>query len=299
MEAAQQFGGRWSLFKLDVVAAYLGAFNLALSKTEFRRVYIDAFAGSGDFTFASADIAPLFDERAAQSVHAGSARRALSCDPPFHELHFVERKPANARALRALADEFSRSGLVNVHEGDANSEVIRLCETTDWRRVRGVIFLDPYGNQVEWETLAAISRTMLDVWYLFPLSGVYRNAPHSRVALTPDKRATLSRILGTAEWEDRFYRQEVAQLSLLSGHEGEGWRIEDVDGIEAYVTERLRSTFAHVEPPVRLFGPTGAPLFSLFFAISNRSERAQELALRIARHLLKRAASGTRPKSGR
>jgi len=299
MGGPQRFGGRWSLFKLDVVASYLGAFNLALSKTKFRRIYIDAFAGSGDFTFASADVAPLFDEEAAQSVHAGSARRALSCNPPFHELHFVERKPANARALRALAGQFDRAGSVGVHEGDASREVARLCETTDWRSARGVIFLDPYGNQVEWSTLAAIARTTLDVWYLFPLSGVYRNAPHSRDALTPDKRATLNRILGTADWENRFYRRDSAQFSLLADDGPDEWRTEDVDGIEAYVTERLRAVFARVEPPARLVGPTGAPLFSLFFAMSNRSEKAQALALKIARHLLKQVRSGTRPKSGR
>lgn len=299
MGGAQRFGSRSSLVKLDVVASYLRALNLALSKTKFRRIYIDAFAGSGDFKFASAEAAPLFDDVAAQSLHAGSARRALSCVPPFHEFHFVERKPANARALRALAAEFPRTDLVRVHEGDANREVASLCGTTDWNRVRGVIFLDPYGNQVEWRTLAAIARTMLDVWYLFPLSGVYRNAPHSRDALTPDKRATLTRILGTADWEDQFYRRETAQLSLLAGDDADGWRTEDVDGIEAYVTERLRILFACVPPPLRLFGPTGAPMFSLFFAVSNRSEKAQALALKIARHLLKPVRSGTRPKSGR
>ena len=87
--------------------------------------------------------------------------------------------------------------------------------------------------------------------------------------------------------------------ALLADDGSDEWRTEDVDGIEAYVTERLRSVFAHVEPPARLFGPAGAPLLSLFFAISNRSEKAQALALRIARHLLKQVRSGTRPRSDR
>ena len=41
------FGGAWTLLKLAVLKKYLSAFTLALSKQNFRLVYVDAFAGTG------------------------------------------------------------------------------------------------------------------------------------------------------------------------------------------------------------------------------------------------------------
>jgi three-Cys-motif partner protein len=50
-----------------------------------------------------------------------------------------------------------------------NDAIANLCKATDWRSNRGVVFLDPYGLQVTWGTLAAIARTgALDIWVLFP-----------------------------------------------------------------------------------------------------------------------------------
>jgi hypothetical protein len=41
-----------------------------------------------------------------------------------------------------------------------------------------------------------------------------------------------------------------------------------------------------VLPPRRLHGPTNAPLYSLFFALSNNSRPAQALAVPISKHLV-------------
>ena len=59
-----------------------------------------------------------------------------------------------------------------------------------------------------------------------------------------------------------------------------------MDAIEAFVKMRLELIFPLVLPPKRLLGPTNAPLYSLFFAMSNKSPQAQALAMPIAKHLL-------------
>ena len=61
----------------------------------------------------------------------------------------------------------------------------------------------------------------------------------------------------------------------------------DIDAIEAFVTDRLGAIFPHVEKPARLFGNKNAPLFDLYFAVSNPSPAAIKVAGPIARHLLK------------
>lgn len=283
----QRFGGQWSLVKLDAVEAYLKAFNTALKFQNFERIYIDAFAGSGDFAYSAIGAGPLFDEAEALRMHAGSARRALETDPPFHRLTFIEKDVKNIASLRKLADADS-GRRAKVVPGDANDEVARICKQTSWIKTRGVIFLDPFGNSVEWTTLQQVARTKLDVWYLFPLSGVYRNAPLDLGALTDDKRATITRILGTDEWEERFYKPPPQSDRTLFDLPAAGpRRTVNVDGIEAFVKERLVSIFPLVERPLRLLGPSRAPMFSLFFAMANTSQRAQERARPIAAYILR------------
>lgn len=285
--AAQRFGGNWSLLKIQAVADYLSRFNTVLSKQSFRRIYIDAFAGSGDFAFDVEEVGTLFDQIAAKENHAGSAQRALQTTPPFHEFFFIDMDQRNVDSLRDLVGRTDPSKKVEILVGDANSEVIKICEKASWSSTRGVIFLDPFGNQVNWSTLEAISRTKLDVWYLFPLSGVFRNAPHDQAKLTEDKRASITRIVGTEEWERQFYDVVPSTLDLFDGDGMSTRRSINVDGIESFMTDRLRSIFPMVEGPRRLFTANNAPLFSLYFAMANESKAAHKIARPIVKHILR------------
>ena len=283
----QKFGGPWSLLKVETVASYLHAFNVALRQQPsptmpFRRIYIDAFAGSGDFSF-STDSAPLFDEDASITHHSGSAKRALEVDPPFDELIFIEQSEKNVEKLRTLCAPFKSAKVI---PGDANDEVRRLCANTDWKKTRGVVFLDPFGATMDWQTLEAIARTKaLDVWYLFPLFGLYRNAPHNRAALDASKQRTLNRMLGTDGWQQLFYQAKQSDHMDLFAELPQDTisRIVTVDEMETFLKRRLEGLFEAVLNPKRL-PESGAPMFSLFFAVSNR--RAVKVASRIAGHLL-------------
>jgi three-Cys-motif partner protein len=145
------------------------------------------------------------------------------------------------------------------------------------------MFLDPYGMSVEYATLQEIQRTAaIDVWYLFPLSGLYRQAAHSKMDISPDKEAAITRILGTDEWKARFYATGEPDLF---GNVCDGPRIADVDAIEDYVRERLAGVFPQVLKPLRLYRQ-GIPIFSLFFAVSNPDRGAWGLAIKAANHIL-------------
>lgn len=291
--APQKFGGPWSLIKVDTVARYYSSFTTALKRQPFKRVCIDAFAGSGHFQFSPMDASPLFDEDRVIQTHAGSARRALSTEPPFDRLIFIESEARNVAALNAAARDFPKAE-VDIRRGDANVEVAKLCKELDWRTTRGVIFLDPFGHSVEWSTIAQLGKTKLDVWYLFPLSGLYRNVPIDRNDLTLDKKAAVTRILGTDQWEAAFYEAPLRTRDLLTVLEenqqsepgGARRRSADVDVMENFVKSRLESVFPMVLRPKRLLGPTNAPLYSLFFAMANDSHAAQKVARSIALHLL-------------
>ncbi len=288
-----RFGGDWTDEKLAVLASYLGAYQTALKKSPFTKGYIDAFAGTGYRESRSDDDSgesrqiPLLPDLAAeepQRFRDGSARIALLTEPPFDRYIFIERSAKRCAALERLKAEFpDRAERVDIVRGDANDVIQKLCKR-DWRSHRAVLFLDPYGMEVEWKTIEAVASTRaIDLWLLFPL-GIGVNRLLTRSAEIPAAwRRRLDLFLGTTGWYDALYTVETMP-SLL----GEEERVvkAKMETIGRYFLERLRGVFAGVaaEPGV-LRNSVNNPLYLLCFATGN--PRGSEIALRIAGHLLR------------
>lgn len=278
-------GGPWTERKLRAVGAYLEAFNIALKKLHFSRVYIDAFAGSGDR--ALPDLPLLDNDPGVAQFAKGSVRIALDCKPEFHRLVFIEKSARHVADLEEIAGGYPGRS-VEVCRADANQKLIEICGLWDSRRWRGVLFVDPYGCQVEWRTLEAVARTKaIDVWLLFPVNAVRRMLPRDAEVVSSWRRR-LTLLFGTDLWFDTFYRRQEGDKDLF-GHAGvELEREVSIENIESYYGERLDTIFAGgVSKKALRLGPTaGEPLFSLFFACSNPSKRAKTVAFRIANHIL-------------
>ncbi|RUM95328.1 three-Cys-motif partner protein TcmP [Pseudaminobacter arsenicus] len=289
------FGGPDTAKKLRCLQEYLRAFSIALRNQQFSCVYVDAFAGSGTRTEVRPAL-PLFGPEHTEPEEIttpGSALIALETDPPLDSIVLIEQDAPRFSELEKLAADYPNRGIV-LRKGDANTYVQRLCANTHWRKrkadrrgIRGVIFLDPYGMEVSWATVEAIAQTeALDCWYFFPLSGLYRNAPHDPAKLDASKQAALDRVLGATDWRHRWYQHEVLPNDIFETSI-EAVRRADVDAIEVYVKERLQTAFkGAVLDPIRLHHRNGAPLASLFFAVSNTSEPAVRLATEIASYIL-------------
>ncbi|MGB0128405.1 MAG: hypothetical protein WBP72_12265, partial [Rhodocyclaceae bacterium] len=123
-----------------------------------------------------------------------------------------------------------------------------------------------------------------------PLSGLYRQAANSAAAIDQDKAAALDRMLGTDSWREDFYAQPP-QTNLFDLPESDV-RTADVRKMTLWVTAKLREIFPAVTEPRLLCqmlpnGKEGAPLFALYFAVSNPDPRAYGLARKIAAAILK------------
>lgn len=287
-----QFGGIWTQEKLKCLRAYLEAYKLVLKRQSFTLVYVDAFAGTGQIQHqkeeALAAQLPLeLDEvEIVEKYCGGSAREALGLRSPFDRYIFVDRKAEHLSELRETVKEFPELlPRIEMEESDANDFLLRFCAETDWRRTRAVLFLDPYGLQVDWRTIEAVAKTQaIDTWILFPHAiGVNRllrrdgNIPESWCA-------RLNRFFGTEEWRDRFYGVKTEDY-LFGMPEESSSKTASLDAIVAFYNERLRSVFAGVlERPLILRRETGTPLYALCFACG--SPAGSKPALRIAGHIV-------------
>lgn len=292
--AEHPFGGAWTELKLRAIGDYLAFYTKALQRRPlpeipFHKWYIDAFAGTGERT----------EERTVGGLHEGqptrrerfqlegSARRALKVEPPFQHYVFIEANQGRFAALQRLADEFSGRD-IRCMCGDANVELQKLFESAPWVRgnpqatlQRAVVFLDPYGMNVRWDTLRLLAETQrVDVWYLFPLHAALRQLARSHGAVDETKRAALTAVFGTKDWEEEFYREVTESRDLFDFQSRSRERIADPDKVEAYARRRLQSIFTFVSEPIPLLARRGLRQFSLFLATGNNSPQAIDLIKR-------------------
>ena len=268
-----KFGGAWTAIKLDLVKRYFRFYTTCLKNQPFKLIYIDAFAGTGNCEITTEDGTETID---------GSARLALNNDPPFHELYFIEQNNKRFKALQELKRE-NPERIIHLFKDDANSKVMEVCKSINWKNTRATMFLDPYGMHVGWEMLKEIANTKaIDLWYLLPLSGIYRQAANNYANVDPDKEAALNFLFGTNAWKTAFY-DEDPQEDMFSD-EPALIRTAGVKDITRFSRELLQTIFASVPEP-RILLNNGVPMYALFFAVAN--PRAATLSLRAANHILK------------
>ncbi len=293
-----RFGGSWTDIKLRLLSGYLAAYTTALKdkpspERPFVKGYIDAFAGTG-YRLTGSEARkdqPLFPDLAADEPQAlldGSARLALKIKTPFDKYIFIEKDGERCRTLEGLREEFpDLAARIDVRQGDANDEIQKICNKKNWRSHRAVIFLDPYGMQVEWETIKAIAATeAIDLWLLFPL-GIGANRLLTRSGQIPEGwRRRLDLLLGTQDWYESLYEVTESAQGGLFGPPAEQILKKPVDVIGRYFNERLKSIFAGVvNEPVALRNSANCPLYLLCFAAAN--VKGAPIAIRIANDLMK------------
>jgi len=237
-----RFGGSWTERKLKALRAYLIEYQKIFTRNPRARllktIYVDAFAGTGERDAGEAAVQPeLFGyDEDMRRYHDGSVTIALSLRDGFHRYVFIDNKASHVAALRRLVsrDYPELEDRCLIENAEANRWLQDWCQREDWRRQRAVVFLDPYGMNVEWETLCAIARTKaIDLWVLFPLGiGASRVLPN-QAAPEGTWADRLTKLFGTDEWRTRFYHP--GRDTDLFGESTESWtKIAGVHDILAF-----------------------------------------------------------------
>jgi len=285
--AQQPFSHSGTRKKLDVLARYLDAYTTALKKQRFELFYVDAFAGTGEIPLREGG-GLLDDVEEIDPVIEGSAQRALQLRTPFDRYFFVEKSKELAAELKALGEKFPQlADRIEVERQDANSWLERFCFTTDWRSTRAVVFLDPFGNQVAWETLVAIAETKaINLWYLFP-AGMGVNRQIARTGKVRDEHArSLDRMFGPNDW--RSAAVEESSEPDLFGEAISFKKRTDPEGITQFMIDCMKKIFkGHVIDTWLPLGRNGAHWYSLLFASANPSRAAINLSRTLATAVMK------------
>ncbi len=287
----QKFGGNWTEQKLEMIRKYLGAYAKIMSKQKFEFAYVDAFAGTGyrelkknvseslEFSFSDSI------DKESQEFLDGSAKIALSIEPKFNRYIFIEKDLNRFKELERLKTNHNDlAECINLVNEDANDFLQSFCKA-NWKKHRAVVFLDPFGMQVTWDTISLIAKTKaIDLWILFPLgSGVSRLLKRDG-KISKNLKEKLSQMFGEDAWYDEFYKPS-RQMSLIDETPLE--KVASFDSIAAYFVSRLETIFPHVhQNPLPLLNSKNNPLFLLCFAAG--AKKGGDTAVKIANDILRR-----------
>lgn len=300
----QLFGGSWTIKKLTCLRKYLPAYTTIISKHFNDYFYIDAFAGTGWFVLKQNEEVEICDsiqlslfpdfstkatELSSEKLYKpldGSARIALKTEPTFTRYIFIEQNKKRFKELQKLQQEFPEKH-ITFENSDANTYLTYLCNNFNWLEdnVRAVLFLDPFGMNVSWQTIELIASTKaIDLWYLFPIGIALNRLLKKNGKISKQNQLVINSILGNTEWYNVFYEQ-CTYPNLFNNKTIN--KVANFSSIAKYVNGRLKSIFPGVaENPKMLFNKRGNPLHLLCFASAN--PKGSVTAIKIAQDILKR-----------
>lgn len=273
MSAQKKFGGDWSDKKLLALREYLSSWALVLKNSDFKKVYIDAFAGAG--------IQEIEDNAEQSAYRHGSPFIALETRPHFNEFVFIEKNQGKLDELRAHIESSAHCNrTIHYRVGDANAELTKICREFDAVGSRAVAFLDPFALQVDWSTIQALAKTKaIDVWLLFSAMAANRMMTRNG-RLNPGWKEKLDRTFGCSDWPDEFYRTEEDLFGPQTVKNEKPYEI-----MSQFVTKRLATEFeAANETPLILKNSSNTPIFLFCFACGNPAGAGP--ARRIANHII-------------
>lgn len=289
-EPQKNWGGPWTEMKLDAFEKYVKAYLTIMKKhaieNGWKLFYFDAFAGNGSRESIPEEVhnteATLFgnkeiEEITEQASYKGAAERVLGCDIDgfsFDYYYFVDK---NEKSLQILEEKLkktfpNKSKCMAFKLGDANKRILELVNyVKSHPKCAVLILLDPFGMQLNWETLQALKDIKhIDLWILVP-SGVIINRLLTRNGkiLCPER---LERSFGMPidNIQDYFYKQ-VKEQSLFGEFARQQKRDNTINKIAQLYLDLLRKEFAYViKEPLVLRNSMNCPIFHFVFASHNK-----------------------------
>lgn len=255
----------WTRAKLKLLGDYLNAYMTIMDaqrrKETIRRVvYIDAFAGPGLYEDESGD---------QEEYLKGSPFVALKISRRFDAYWFIEKDENRAQQLRENlgtdpeTKQLLEAGCIRILSQDANlvlqNEAPREVRYEDY--ARALVFLDPYGLEVEFATVKALADSRaFELFVNFSVMGVNRLLRRQGPPEEWAKRK-LERVFGEPVWED-LYTPAPTMFGDEFGHRG----LVSPELVAGLYRQRLEDCFRHVSEPKIMRNSKGAPLYALMLA---------------------------------
>jgi three-Cys-motif partner protein len=264
---SQSWGGKWTKTKIDIFIKYLPAYLKIMNKRNYKLVYFDGFAGSGEINPCEYNLI--------ESV----ALQVLAIDEPrsFDMYYLVELCKEKAESLKKLCKQRFPNKDVYIVSEDCNTKLLKFSEflqrNTNWR---GLAFLDPFGMEINFNSLRGFKNVNCDMWILIPSGGANRLL--KKDGSIPESWSNkLTDFLGLSKEDffDDFYKKKIDRT--LFGEEILTFKHDQ--SVEKLITrykKQLETIWNYVTEPFPLKNSKGAIIFH--FLMVSQFKIAQKIA---------------------
>ena len=286
------WGGSWTEKKLDAFSKYVKAYLRIMSNCPYwKTIYFDGFVGSGircnDIEINTTLYNKLFQGVSDNLDYKGAAERVLTLTEglafDFH--YFIDCNELSLAKLKSKLDKYQVKHKYDFQYkcGDCNVEVLNLANAMKSKPndYAALAFLDPFGMQLNWNSIANLQNTRTDIWILVP-TGVIVNRLLDKKGNLP-RLKKLESFFGIPEEEIRkqFYEKKL-QRTLFGEDEIIRKVNEPIKKIANLYIQRLKTIWLYVtEKPLVLCNSRNVPIFHFVFASNNKN------ALKIAKDIIK------------
>ena len=254
---------QWSKDKLDLLAKYLYSYTTIMKKQHEDKgwptyyLYVDAFAGPVFYR------EPDPDERVYVS---GSPVQALNTDPPFNKYIFIEINQKRIEWLERLKSSYPRHN-IEVLQGDANRLLNTLALQVRRDRAHGLVFLDPYGLEVDFKTVELLAKGAFDVFINFSIMGVTRALLPGNSFPSIEQCKEINRVMGNAVSVEKLYTRQYTLFGEIEYTRG----VLPAEKLAGLYADALSKVFKYVSKPVIMRNSKEGPLYALYLASNNKT----------------------------
>lgn len=261
-----EFGGFWTERKIEIFIKYLHAYLMIMKNTKFKLIYFDGFAGSG------------YIETKDESLIEGVAIKVLSISESieFDIYYLVELDEKKSRKLKELLSNIfpEKKEKTFVVPEDCNKKLKDLSKFLKINKnFRAIVFIDPKGMQLKWDSIKIFEKLGVDLWILIPTGlGVNRLLTKDGEKISKMFMDKLIEFLGISEKEilDYFYKKETKYT--LFGEESNLIKEKNaVDKSIKLIRKRFNDIFTFVSNPFPMSNKKGSLMYHFLYASNNKS----------------------------
>lgn len=277
-EAGSEWGGPWTEKKLTAFSKYVSSYLTIMNKNPYwKTIYFDGFAGSGNrkekcnsTIFEQLKISLLEDH-----VYKGSAERVLKIkdDISFDHYYFIDTNEESLKKLEIKLKNLPEIDTLklNFRPGDCNKYLVELSRALNTGKYAALVLLDPFGMQINWESIASLKGTRSDMWILVPTGVIVNRLLNRNGELKQIEKLQSFFGLSGNEIRDLFYTKEI-QATLFGEEEITNKVIRPIEKIAKVYIRQMKTIWNNVtEEPLILYNSRGVPIFHFIFASNNLS----------------------------
>ncbi len=288
-EPSEEWGGTWTERKLTAFSKYVSAYLTIMKKhPQWKTIYFDGFAGSGNRK--SDTVSAVYEQLRLtpqeERIYKGAAERVLSLERglSFDYYYFID---TDAESLKKLETKLaglqkSKENPFQFRSGDCNMWILELSKALHEKKNKftSLVLLDPFGMQIDWNSISSLKDTRTDIWILIPTGVVVNRLLDKSCKLKHINKLQSFFGLDENAITDVFYKKEMTHTLF-----GEAQVIQKVtkpiEKIANLYAQQLNTIWPYVvEKPLRLENSRGVPIFHFVFASNNK------YAVKIAKQII-------------